>query len=211
MNRRLQAKEARRLARDNAAIEQPAVDVAVRRKREKALQRSASTARALSGRYSPLVKVEAKALYLTGSYPTLADLSSSLGVSVGMLRKWSEEEDWETQRVAMAPKIAARIFDNLTELVANMKARHFLLARELIAKGAHALETLPATEIGDALRLIEAGVKLERSVLGAETMPTTVGSLSGDEILAAYELYRERFVVLKPNGDNGNGMLSNGH
>ena len=127
--------------------------------------------------YPPDIKLQAKALWLTGHLND-AQVAEQLGIGrPGTISDWRLEGGWDREREAIQQAADARVAQAVAETIAEMNARHLKECQLLQTKGIQALRRLDPTKASEAAAMIEAGMRGERLVRGEPTAVTEVRSL----------------------------------
>jgi len=115
-------------------------------------------------------------------------------VNLGQIEYWSYKYHW-VERVQAWDDYQDRLKREAhLKAVEEMADRHVRLALALQAKAAERLKQLPAEKIGPAqlVRMIRAGVEIERKARGLPDWLIEIADLSDEELVARYKELLER-------------------
>lgn len=147
--------------------------------------------------FSDAVRTEAKIAYCSGRYSGLPELAEELGISVNTIKRWAKQEKWKELKNNHALQVDRRLNLSLEDHLLEMKRRHLDAALALQSKGYEALVFVPVQDVNDAVKLIESGVKMERTAVGADhaSKDALNDLLSGEVIAAAIE--KQRVILVR--------------
>lgn len=127
--------------------------------------------------YGQDIKLQAKALWITGA-GTDQQIAQRLGIqrpeTVG---EWRRAEGWDQERQYVQKVTEERITLAVAETISEMNSRHLKEYQLLQNKGVQALRELAPRTAGEALQMVDVGVKGERLVRGEPTEVREVRAL----------------------------------
>lgn len=117
--------------------------------------------------YTEEIRRRAKIMWLSGNYSSDKDIAAELGIGrPNTIAEWRKREKWHLERSETVNQITRRVGSVLQETVAEMQRRHLREYQALQSKGVQALTKQDARSVGDAVNLIDTGIKGERLVRG---------------------------------------------
>lgn len=178
----------------------------LRRKAQRAFApgtpRTLADARVATGPRRRVVRLEAKAAFLSGRF-TFAQIAALVNVGVNTVAAWRKQDNWDDAKQNVEDRASQLAMVDVGVDLEQMKKRHLQHAAALQEKGRKELEVVTSESVGDAVKLIETGVKLERQAVGADALGELTGVdglLSGEVIAIALE--RQRVMLIKkPEGE----------
>ena len=150
-------------------------------------------------------RAEAFRLYLLDH--SQFSIAKALGVSIETIRGWKRKGGWERKRQTCFDNAETRVMRYVEEKNEDSIRRHNVIAIEMQRKGLEYLDGTPPETLGEVIRLLEVGVKMERAGRGLDAKGNAAGAimdglLSGDIIAAAVE--RQRVMLVRRTGpDSG--------
>lgn len=100
-----------------------------------------------------------------------AAVAAKYGVSVRGIAKRASKEDWRGRLARIEAEARSRMDSRAAADRHEVDERHLRTARVVVARGLEALRTMPLHSAVAAVRAIEAGVRMERAVLGVDRKP----------------------------------------
>jgi len=159
-------------------------------------QAQASRQRRINGdqsRAGGAERAEAFRLYLLDH--STASIAKTLGLATSTILSWAKAGRWASQRETCFSNAEARVLRFVEEKNEDSIKRHNVIAVEMQRKGMEYLSHTPPETLGEVIRLLETGVKIERAGRGLDAKGDPMdklvdGLLSGDIIAAAVEKRR---------------------
>lgn len=127
--------------------------------------------------YGTDVKLRAKVLWMMGNHTDqhIADvLSIPRSETIG---EWRRADNWEREKQLVQEEADRRVSQAMSETISEMNARHLKEFQLLQSKGITALKKLDPRNAGEALSMIDTGVRGERLVRGEPTEVREVRAL----------------------------------
>jgi len=137
--------------------------------------------------------------YIRGS-ETLRELAEKYGVSISTLKKRSMRERWSVLRNQYRTKVELETLERATsqdaEELIETRTRHIKISRALQAKAIARLKELNPNELSpeETRRFLEAGVRIERLVLGEATERFDLGAVA--RFVERLELMKDEDILL---------------
>lgn len=127
--------------------------------------------------YGPEVKLRAKVLWMMGnqSDQQIADLLDIQRPET--IGEWRRADNWEREKQLVLEETDRRVTQAMSETISEMNARHLKEFQLLQSKGITALKKLDPRNAGEALSMIDTGVRGERLVRGEPTEVREVRAL----------------------------------
>jgi len=127
--------------------------------------------------YPEEIHRQAKIMWLSGNYKSDKEIARVLGIArPNTIQEWRTSEKWEVERVATVKEVQRRVDSILTETMVEMQRRHLREYQTMQTKGVQALVKAEARTVGDAVSLLDTGIKGERLVKGE---PTEIREIRG--------------------------------
>jgi|Deesub1362B_J571_1020462.scaffolds.fasta_scaffold18071_2 ABC-type branched-subunit amino acid transport system ATPase component len=142
---------------------------------------------------------EIRLRYIRG-HESLREISESCGVSLSTLKKRSAKERWSFLRNQYRTKLEQDVLEKTKERQAaelgEVRLRHLRIAQALQSKAIERLRDLDHLELSpeEARRYLEAGVRIERLVLGEATERFDLGAVA--RFAERLELMRDEDIIL---------------
>lgn len=127
--------------------------------------------------YSEEIHRKAKIMWLSGNYKSDKEIARVLGIKRSVtICDWRKAENWEAERAATVKEVQRKVDSVLTETMAEMQRRHLREYQAMQTKGVQALVKAEPRTVGDAVNLLDTGIKGERLVKGE---PTEIREIRG--------------------------------
>ncbi len=127
--------------------------------------------------YGKDIKLQAKALWITGA-GTDKQIAERLGIKrVGTIHDWRHAEGWEAERTQVERITEERIAHAVAETISEMNARHLKEFQLMQSKGVQGLKVHDPKSAAEAASMLDSGIKGERLVRGEPTEVREVRSL----------------------------------
>jgi len=126
---------------------------------------------------------EIRLRYIRG-HETLKEIAKSCDVSLSTLKKRSAKERWSFLRNQFRTKLELSCLEKTkekqAEQLSEMRSRHIRIAQALQSKAIERLRDLDYMELSpeETRRFLEAGVRIERLVLGEATERFDLGAVA---------------------------------
>jgi len=114
-------------------------------------------------RHTSRIREEARALFLSGEVPSVAEIARRLKVKAHTVGAWKKEEDWDGLRIKIEKKAAEQLVDKIASERVTLNSSHFKLWGVLVSKLFEILQSNKAPTIADLREL--SGI-LERAQKG---------------------------------------------
>jgi hypothetical protein len=120
--------------------------------------------------YPDDVRRQAKVMWLSGNYRSDKAICAALGINrESTIKDWRKKEGWKTEREALEKETQNKVNHVLAEGIAEMHRRHVKMYQGMQSKGVQALVHTEPRSVGDAVSLLDTGIKGERLVTGEPT------------------------------------------
>ncbi|MFH2053560.1 MAG: hypothetical protein ABIK96_13935 [bacterium] len=127
--------------------------------------------------YPPDIKLQAKIMWITGT-GTDQQIAERLGIQrPETVAEWRRAENWEEERQVIQRLMEEKIARAVTETLTEANARHLKEYQLVQTKGVQALKTMDPKSAGEAMAMIDIGIKGERLVRGEPTEVREVRAL----------------------------------
>lgn len=155
--------------------------------------------------------------WVSGQFATMSALGAAFGLSVGTVRKWRTEEDWDAQKAEYRQRVEKKLEEKLVGKLTEVSHRHFLLWGSLDRQCAIRLGE--ATERGQVIaleeleaisRVMERSQRCQRIILGADekgSKDEPVLEIVYDGIEAAILRAQEHLAVKEVSGDGSAAVV----
>lgn len=97
-----------------------------------------------------------------GNERSFKKVADHYGVDPAQVTRRAQRERWLERLQPVEQVVAQRTQDQIVESLVDMRKRHAQVARDLIERGLEALARFQISELKDAIRAVEIGVKMER-------------------------------------------------
>ena len=140
-------------------------------------------------------------------------IAKALGTSPATILAWKKKGRWVAKRQTCFDNAETRVLRYIEEKNEDSLRRHNVIAVEMQRKGMEYLDHTPPETLAEVIRLLEIGVKMERSSRGMDAKGTDAGKimdglLSGDIIAAAVE--RQRVMLVRRTGPDSGPVYDDG-
>jgi len=142
---------------------------------------------------------EIRLRYIRG-HETLKEIAESCNVSLSTLKKRSAKERWSLLRNQFRTRLELDVLEKSrkkqAEQLSEMRSRHIRIAQALQSKAIERLRDLDYMELSpeETRRFLEAGVRIERLVLGEATERFDLGAVA--RFAERLELMRDEDIIL---------------
>lgn len=127
--------------------------------------------------YGQDIKLQAKALWITGA-GTDQQIADRLGIKrPETIGEWRRAEGWDQERMYVQKVTDERVSLAVAETISEMNSRHLKEYQLMQTKGVQALAKLDPRTAGEAMSILDTGVKGERLVRGEPTEVREVRAL----------------------------------
>lgn len=127
--------------------------------------------------YGRDIMLQAKALWITGA-GTDQQIAQRLGIKrPETIGEWRRNEGWDQERLYVQKITEERVTQAVAETITEMNTRHLKEYQLLQNKGVQGLKDLAPKTAGEAMALVDVGIKGERLVRGEPTEVREVRAL----------------------------------
>ncbi|MBE0566083.1 MAG: hypothetical protein IH621_09010 [Krumholzibacteria bacterium] len=127
--------------------------------------------------YGRDIMLQAKALWICGA-GTDAQIADRLGIKrAETIGEWRRNEGWDIERQHVQRITDERVAQAVAETITEMNARHLKEYQLLQTKGVQGLKELTPKTAGEAMSLVDVGIRGERLVRGEPTEVREVRAL----------------------------------
>ncbi|MBU2501970.1 hypothetical protein KJ682_11635 [bacterium] len=127
--------------------------------------------------YGQDIKLQAKALWITGA-GTDQQIAQRLGIKrPETIGDWRRTEGWDIERQYVQKITEERVTQAVAETITEMNTRHLKEYQLLQSKGVQGLKDLAPKTAGEAMSLVDVGIRGERLVRGEPTEVREVRAL----------------------------------
>lgn len=128
-------------------------------------------------KYGPDIRLKAKALWIVGNH-TDEQIAHRLGIQrAESIGEWRRSENWYREKDEIQKVTDERIALAIAETISEMNTRHLREYQLLQTKGVQALKEIGPKTAGEALSMVDVGIKGERLVRGEPTEVREVRAL----------------------------------
>jgi hypothetical protein len=115
---------------------------------------------------------------------TYAAVAAHYGVSLRGVTKCAVKQDWRGRLARIEADARRKQDEKATEDVAAVDERHLKMSRAIQARALEALKTMPIHSGMSAVRALDVAIKIERAILGRNTVEAKAGPTL-EELIAA--------------------------
>jgi len=125
-------------------------------------------------------------------------VSHRYGVSKRSITKFARKDNWSNRLEAIEQKAREATEVRAAESIAGLNSRHLKSIRAIQGKALAALKEMPLKSAYDAVRSIDLGIKLERSLLGIGDEPAEFQDQPRPQPQVDLEKMKESMVAAAP-------------